>query len=105
MCVTEARNENLTGAQKELLRWHFRLGHIGFRHVQWLVRSGKLLVTNPKAVANCELPKCAACEFGKATRQATKTLKQTPVPEKEGELKKGDLFPGQRVSIDHYQSA
>ena len=27
------------------------------------------------------------------------------MPEKEGELKKGDLFPGQRVSIDHYQSA
>ena len=89
----------MTSAQKELLRWHFWLG---LRHVQWLVRSGKLIVTNPKAVANCELPKCTACEFGKATRQATKTSKQTPVPEKESELKKGDLFPGQRVSIDQF---
>ena len=92
LCVTEETNTNLTGAQKELLRWHFRLGHVGFQHIQWLVRSGKLLVTNPKAVANCDLPKCASCEFGKATRRATKTLKQKAVPEKESELKKGDLL-------------
>ena len=41
VCVTEQANTNLTAAQKELLRWHYHLGHIGFKHVQWLVRQGK----------------------------------------------------------------
>jgi len=28
LCVTEEVNQNLTEAQKEYLRWHFRLGHL-----------------------------------------------------------------------------
>ena len=64
VCVTNEANQNLTPSQKELFRWHFRLGHIGFQHVQWLIRTGRLKVHgNSKAVANCESPKCAACEF------------------------------------------
>jgi hypothetical protein len=35
-CVTDEVNQNLTGAQKLALRYHFRLGHIAFNHVQWL---------------------------------------------------------------------
>ena len=65
VCVTNKANQNLTPSYKELLRWHFRLGHIGFQHVQWLIRTGRLKVQgNSKALANCERPKCAACEFG-----------------------------------------
>ena len=37
LCVTDASNQNLTNTQKELLKWHFRLGHVGFSHIQWLV--------------------------------------------------------------------
>ena len=29
-CVTEESNNNLTRSQKDLLRWHFRLGHLCF---------------------------------------------------------------------------
>ena len=29
-CVAEARNQNLSQAKKELLRWHFKLGHLNF---------------------------------------------------------------------------
>ena len=66
VCVTNESNLNLTPSQKELLRWHFRLGHIGSQHVQWLIRTGRLKVQeNSKAVDNCERPKWAACEFGK----------------------------------------
>ena len=62
VCVTNEANQNLTPSQKEILRWHFRLGHIGFQHVQWLIYTGRLKVQgNSKAVANCERPKCAAC--------------------------------------------
>ncbi|MGH7955075.1 MAG: GAG-pre-integrase domain-containing protein, partial [Gloeomargaritales cyanobacterium] len=41
-CVTEENNQNITAAQKSLLRWHFRLGHAGFEHVQWLARQRHL---------------------------------------------------------------
>ena len=96
VCVTNEANQNLTPSYKELLLWHFRQGHIGFQHVQWLIRTGRLKVQgNSKAVA-----KCAACEFGKGHRQPNKvnTIKNNPM--KEQELKKDHLLPGQMVSAD-----
>ena len=41
-CVTSPTNVNLSEPEKELLRWHQRLGHISFRRVQWLMRQGLL---------------------------------------------------------------
>ena len=70
MCVARCYMEQCTPSYKELIQWHFRLGHIGFQQVQWLIRTGYLKVQgNYKAVANCERPKCAACEFGKCRCQ------------------------------------
>ena len=43
-CVNNKANHNLTPSQKELLRWHFRLGYIGFQHTQWLIFTGRLKV-------------------------------------------------------------
>ena len=63
--------------------------------MQWLIRTGRLKVqVNSKAVANCESPKCAACEFGKVHRQTNKvnTIKKNHM--KEQELKKDHLLPG-----------
>jgi len=103
--VTEEGNKNLSADQKELLRWHFRLGHVGMGHLQWMIRSGKVPVRNQKGVANCERPKCAACEYGKATKRPTATGTNIPNPDKEMNLKQNHLQPGQCVSVDHYQSA
>ena len=103
VCVTNEANQNFTPSQKNLLRCHFRLGHIGFQHVQWLIRTGRLKVQgNSKAVANCERPKFAACEFGKGNLQPNKlnTIKKNPM--KEQDIKKDHLLPGQMVSADHY---
>jgi hypothetical protein len=36
--ITEDNNRNLSPAQKELLLWHCRLGHLSFQHLQWLMR-------------------------------------------------------------------
>ena len=105
VCVTNEANQNLTPSQKELLLWHFRLGHIGFQHVQCLIRTGRLKVQGHyKAVANCERPKCAACEFGKGHIRLKKvnTIKKNPM--KEQDLKKDNLLPGQMVSADNYIS-
>ena len=105
VCVTNEANQNLTPSQKELLRWHFRLGHIGFQHVQWLIHTGRLKVQgNSKAVANCERPKCAACEFGNGHHRPNKVNKIKKNPMKEQELKKDHLLPGHMVSADHYIS-
>jgi hypothetical protein len=37
-----AENMNLSKAQKELVCWHNRLGHISYKRIQGLVRSGTL---------------------------------------------------------------
>ena len=65
LCVTNQYNQKLTTSHKELFQCHFRLGYIGFQHVQWLIFTGGLKVQgNSKVVANCEMLKCAVCEFG-----------------------------------------
>ena len=63
-------NVNLTKPEKELLRWHYRLGHIGFKRIQFLMRTGLLTRSNNKkhlhqAANKIEHPpKCAACQYG-----------------------------------------
>ena len=94
--------KNLTPSQKELLRWNFRLGHIGFQHVQWLIRTGRMKVQgNSKVLTKCERPKSDFCEFGKGHRQPNKvnTIKNNNM--KEQELKKDNIMHGQMVSADH----
>ena len=40
--TTSASNHNLGPAAKELLRWHHRLGHLDYRKIQFLLRTGVL---------------------------------------------------------------
>ena len=106
VCLTEEANANLTSSQKELLRWHYKLGHVSFRQIQWLIRNKKLsTIGSYKAVANCTIPKCASCEFGKASRRPTRATKTQSKEDKELSLKKDHLYPGQQVSTDHFVSA
>jgi hypothetical protein len=107
-CVMMENNQNLTVAQKELLKCHCRLGHLSLKRVQLLMKSGALGY-NPriKAAANLDLSKfpviCGACAYGKAKRKPTtrsKRDKDSPCHEKE--LSKEILIPGQKVSMDHF---
>ena len=51
--VTNEANQNLTPSQKEIIRWHFILGHFGFQHIQWLIRTWRLKVQgNSKALVH-----------------------------------------------------
>eukprot|EP00957_Ditylum_brightwellii_P047915 3639177-Ditylum_brightwellii.AAC.1 len=99
------KNQNLTPAQKELLNWHQSLCHVGFSTIKWLARSGHLPVKNPDGVGKCQIPVCASCQLAKQKRRPYKATKSQQNPEKEGKFKKNNLFPGQRLSTDHYQSA
>jgi len=108
LCATEETNKNLDESQKELLRWHFRLGHVGFSRLRSLIRHDKVKIRaglSKTAVANCKHVMCSSCEYGKACRRPTKVNTTSEIKEKRMELKKGDIFPGQRISVDHYQSA
>jgi hypothetical protein len=58
-----------------------------------------------KAAANCEHPKCSSCQYGKGRRRPSLGKVTKPIPSKEGSLKSEDLFPGQTVSVDHFQSS
>ena len=43
--TTDEGNNNLSPAEKELLRWHYRLGHVEFAKVKHLMRTGVLSST------------------------------------------------------------
>ena len=64
-------NLNLSEPEKELLRWHYRLGHVSLRVVQFLFRMGVLSAStrskklHTAASKITHPPKCAACQFGK----------------------------------------
>ena len=64
--VVSIHNLNLSEAEKELLRWHQRLGHLAFKKVQYLMRTGVLatseLTKHLHHIACKAGPiKCAAC--------------------------------------------
>ena len=84
LSVTSAENANLSEAEKELLRWHFKLGHITFSKVQHLMRSGILAHSEGmrrlhKAASSLKnAPKCAACAFAKQRVRSSPGRKKLP---------------------------
>ena len=106
--TTAATNTNLGPADKELLRWHNRLGHIGMRKVQFLMRTGILATseaTRRLHAATCKLtnlPLCSACQFGKQRCRPEPGKITTIVRERDGALKDRRLLPRQTVSVDHF---
>lgn len=106
--ATIRANHNISPAEKELLRWHFRLGHLSFRKIQFLMRTGVLahsegarrLQSNASKLTRA--PMCAACQYGKQKRRPTPGKRSSVVKDRAGVMKNGDLFPGQRISVDHF---
>ena len=92
-------------SEKELLRWHQRLGHLDFNKVKHLFRTGVLSNT----AANRQLhtaasklkgsPKCAACLFGKQTVRKAPGSTTSVVKDTSGVLRSGNLHPGQEVLV------
>ncbi len=71
-------NHNLAKPQQELLLWHYRLAHAGLGWIQDLMRKPKdavgtevgeaVIKTTTRQTANCQHPKCPACQLGKQCR-------------------------------------
>ncbi|KAI2498513.1 hypothetical protein MHU86_15973 [Fragilaria crotonensis] len=109
--ITEVHetNHNLSEAEKELLRWHYRLGHIGFKKIQFLLRTGVLSQTEASRrlhSAACKLtnlPKCAACQYGKQHRRPIPgSTPSTIIRDRTNILKADNVIPGHRISVDHF---
>ncbi len=72
--------------QAELMRWHYRLGHLPFLRLKQLAINGKI----PKKLAKVAPPKCAGCLFGAMTKipwrgKETKSSHEVFVTTKPGE--------------------
>ena len=106
--VVSPFNTNLSEAEKELLRWHYKLGHLSQKKVQFLLRTGVLANTertrrlHAAASRLHHLPLCTSCQYGKQRRRPAPGLRRTVVTDREGALKHNDLFPGENVSVDHF---
>ena len=57
-----------------------------------------------KYVENCSIHECVACEFEKVNLRTSKDRYVVRLLDKDMDLKKDYLNPGQRVSVNHYQS-
>ena len=49
----------------ELLRYHYRFGHMLFARLKQMAKEGLI----PKKLRNAKVPTCAACQFGKMTKR------------------------------------
>ncbi len=101
--VLSQNNTNLNYLQKLLLKWHYRLGNLGFQHVQYLARNGWLGSKGEKfGRTSVKCPKWSSCQFGKQERnpKAGHPQKRT----KPGVLKQDKLSPGDLVFSDQYVS-
>jgi hypothetical protein len=72
------------------MAYHVRLGHMPFDRIQLAAKQGIL----PQRIANCHVPKCASCLFGKAKRRPWRTRGHA------GQIGKSATKPGDVVSVD-----
>jgi hypothetical protein len=119
--ATEETNQNMTAPQKELLGWHQKFGHAGFRWVQSLMiprtpryrrhRDGdgllrKVIATKHNSTRTCDTASllCTACKLARANRRPD-GVTRTVVRAHEMAVRRGDLRPGDCVSLDQYESS
>ena len=79
MSVADETNQNLSAAQKELLQWHWKLGHCNFQWIQALAVDSKLndskgetatqLLQTKHKISVVAPPLCAACQLAKQKRR------------------------------------
>jgi hypothetical protein len=92
---TDERLLSANNPQAELLRWHYRLGHISFARLRILA----LLGTIPRKLIHAKTPKCAGCMYGAMTKRPWRTKAQ----QNKSKIK-SVTRPGDCVSIDQLES-
>jgi hypothetical protein len=80
------------GDQAELMRWHYRLGHLSFAKLKMVAKNGEM----PRCLAKVPAPKCVGCLFG--------AMMKLPWHGKESKSSHKVFVvtkPGECVSVDH----
>ncbi len=77
----------------ELMRWHLRLGHLPFANIRLMAARKEI----PSRLANCRIPRCQSCLYGRATKRPWRTKGQS------GTIQPVTV-PGQCVSVDQLES-
>ena len=108
-------NLHLSRPQKELLLWHWKLGHANMRWIQSLFKprnyidtDGNKLVKDPivmtshDSTSTVQIPVCEACQLGKQKSRGGGTTKTRKLVNMK--LKINILEPGQMVSTDQFIS-
>jgi hypothetical protein len=80
--------------QSELLRWHYRLGHLPFAILRLMAARGEI----PKRLAAYQVPPCQSCLYGKATKRPWRTKGQ------HRSKIRTVTKPGECVSVDQLES-
>ena len=106
-CVTDEINPMLSAKSKLLLKLHYKMGHLGFKHLKFLLRAFKLFGSAGVMAADpsTDIPKCSGCIEGGMEKIPIKGNIHTKAPHRQGCLKREQLVPGQRIFSDQYVSS
>jgi hypothetical protein len=84
LSVAHETNQNINASQKELLLWHWKLGHASFGWIQKLVarwchpkegQEERILSTKQPTVSSCQAPLCAALFYIRDGKAKNRKLK------------------------------
>ena len=117
-CLLRQDNINLSPSSKELLLWHCRLGHAEFQRILSILakpegsrgteEKGELVrrkIHPVTKVSNALIPKCIACSVAKLKRTTPDSNITLKNEDREGVILQNKLFPGEKISCDHYMSS
>ena len=92
--IVDEEDRQESTPEAELLMAHHRFQHISFSKLQEMAHQGIL----PRRLAQCKIPSCFACLYGKATKRAWRS--------KQGKQRQGNktLKPIEVISVDQMVS-
>jgi hypothetical protein len=101
--IVSSDNLNLDPAQKQLLEWHWKLGHFNMNWIRYLIRAQVILVRGQNvSIATCL---CSACQLAKHTRRSEGTVKKKIRKSNDGALKRNNTTVGGKVSTEQFVSS
>ncbi len=113
-CVVAAENKNISPAQKERLKWHWKLG-IGMYCIQEMMRKhhyedpdGRttilLAIIQPKnpSARNCIVPPCQSCLLARTKKRSPNVSQTQPLEDREGAITRDQYKVGDFVSTDQF---
>ncbi len=106
LCIGASENENLSTPQKELLKWHWKLGISMYCIQDYEEPNGNKTVLpaiiKPKfaSARNCIVPPCQSCLLARARKRTPNVLQMRLLDNREGAIMRDQYNVGDFVSTD-----